>query len=356
MKAIVPTGGRGTRMQPITFSTNKHFIPVANKPLIYYPLEAIAGAGIKDVAITYNPGWLDVVKKYIGDGNKWGLNITYILQERPAGLANIFQVCEEYLKGESFFLHLGDNIFVDGIEELVKHFEKSKPNGLVAMVHSKDNTRLGVPYFDDKGKLIKYVEKPSNSPHDFAIPGIYFFDSNVFKCFKGKSAIKPSERGEYEISSSYQWLIDNGYKVEILEYKGKWLDPGKIDDWMDANSYLLEKKTKGVNKSKQGVGVKLIGKVDIGENCKIENSEITGPVSLGNCVEVIYSKIGPSTSVGDGCLIEKAEIENSVLMPKVKIKNLQGKIKDSLIGTETEIEGNGNCHSFLTGEKCHIKI
>ncbi len=343
-------------MQPITFSTNKHFVPVANKPLIYYPLETIAEAGIKEVAITYNPGWLDMAKKFIGDGSKWGLNVTYVLQEKPAGLANIFQVCEDYLKGESFLLHLGDNIFVDGIENLVKHFEKSKPNGLVAMVHSKDNTRLGVPYFDEKGKLVRYVEKPSNPPHDFAIPGIYFFDNNVFKCFEGRDAIKSSERGEYEISSPFQWLIDNGYRVEVLEYKGKWLDPGKFDDWMSSNAYLLEKRTKGINQSNFGSDVTLVGKVDIGKGCKIKDTEIIGPTSLGNGVEIISSKIGPNVSISDDCLIEKTEIENSILMSNVKIRSITGKIKDSMIGTGTEIEKNNNYHTFLVGDKCQIKL
>src|SRR3990167_6451542 len=155
MKAIIPTGGRGTRMRPLTFSTNKHFIPLANKPLIFYPIETIANAGIKDIAITYNPGGLDEAKSHLGDGARWGINITYVLQAQPRGLANIFQVCEQYLEGKSFVMHLGDNIFVDGIEDLVQKFEKEKPEGLVAMVHHSENTRLGVPFFDEKGNLVK---------------------------------------------------------------------------------------------------------------------------------------------------------------------------------------------------------
>src|SRR3989344_8730034 len=244
MKAIIPTGGRGTRMRPLTFSTNKHFIPVANKPLIFYPIETVASAGIKKIGITYNPGYLEEVKSILGDGSRWALEFDYILQEEPKGLANIFQVCEEYLDGDSFVLHLGDNIFVDGIGSFIDHFEKMKPDGLVAMVHHRENTRLGVPYFDKDGHLVKYVEKPENPPHDFAIPGLYFFSQVVFDCFK-KDPIKPSQRGEYEISAPYQWLIDHGKKVDVLEYKGKWLDPGKIDDWLSANEYLLEHKLQG---------------------------------------------------------------------------------------------------------------
>lgn len=193
MKAIIPTGGRGTRMRPLTFSTNKHFIPIANKPLIFYPIETIADAGIKEVGITYNPGGLEESKSYLGDGSSWGLSITYVLQEKPAGLANIVQVCEEFIDGDSFVFHLGDNMFVDGIKEQVEYFQKEKPNGLVTMIHHKENKRMGVPYFNDEGRLIKYVEKPENPPHDFAVPGVYFADASFFKCFKGSNAIKSSE-------------------------------------------------------------------------------------------------------------------------------------------------------------------
>ena len=173
MKAVVPTGGGGTRMRPLTFSTNKHFIPIANKPLLYYPIETIANAGIKEVAITYNPGWLDFVKKRLGSGKRWGLRFTYILQEKPLGLANIFQVCEEFLAEEDFLMHLGDNIFTSGINDLVEHFNKEKPSGLVAIVEHPENSRMGVPYFDKKGGLKRYVEKPKNPPHKFvSVPAI----------------------------------------------------------------------------------------------------------------------------------------------------------------------------------------
>lgn len=180
MKGIIPTGGRGTRMRPITFSSNKHFIPVANKPLILYPIETVANTGIKEIAITYNPGGLEEAKNLLGDGSQWGITITYVLQEKPAGLANIVEVCEEFVKGDSFVLHLGDNIFVEGINDAFEYFEKNKPNGLVTMLHHPDNRRLGVPYFDENGRLLKYVEKPENPLHDFAIPGLYFADSNFF--------------------------------------------------------------------------------------------------------------------------------------------------------------------------------
>lgn len=359
MKAIIPTGGRGTRMRPLTFSTNKHFIPIANKPLIFYPIEAVAEAGIKDAVITYNLGGLDEAKEILGDGSKWGLKFTYILQEKPLGLANIFQVCEEYLNGDSFVLHLGDNIFVDGIKKQVEYFLKEKPNALVTMVKHKDNKRLGVPFFDENGKFIKYVEKPENPPNDFGIPGLYFFDREVFKCFKGEGAIEASERGELEISAPYNWLIDHGFRVDAIEYKGVWMDPGKFDDWLLANKYLLENKMEELRES-EADKCEIEGKVSIGTGCKISKSKIKGPTVIGDNVVIETSEIGQYASISDGSEIRNSRVENSVLMKGVKIENVKDHpITESLIGTDTQVSG-ANGHnpktSLFVGEKCKIRL
>lgn len=359
MKAIIPTGGSGTRMRPLTFSSNKHFIPIANKPLIFYPIETVVKAGINDIAITYNPQFLELVKSFLGDGSRWGAKFTYVLQEEPKGLANIFQVCEQYLGGDSFVLHLGDNIFVDGIKDFVDYFEKEKPNGLVAMVHHKENSRMGVPFFDDDGRLIKYVEKPENPPHDFAIPGLYFFDNNVFKCFSGPDPIKPSERGELEISTPFQWLIDHKFRVDVLEYKGRWLDPGKFDDWIEANGYLVKKYAKNDRGSEVDERSKIEGNVQIGKSCLIKNSKFTGPLIVGDNVTIENSEIGPYSSISNGCIITDSKIDNSVLMENVKVLDVKNQISESLIGSESEITNGHNPDSLLSffiGEKCKIEL
>ncbi|MBI2596834.1 glucose-1-phosphate thymidylyltransferase [Candidatus Daviesbacteria bacterium] len=360
MKAIIPTGGRGTRMRPLTFSTNKHFIPVANKPLIFYPIETIADTGIKEVGITYNPGGLEEAKAYLGDGSKWGLSISYILQEKAAGLANIVQVCEQFLNGDSFVFHLGDNMFVDGIKDQVKYFEKKKPDGLVTMIHHKENRRMGVPFFDDNGRLIKYVEKPENPPHDFAVPGVYFGNSNFFKCFKGEKAIKPSERGEYEIPAAFQWLIDNGYRVNVLEYKGKWLDPGKFDDWILANHYILENKLIGNIECPLDQSSKIEGKVVLGKDCTIVNTRIHGPVIIGDNVVITDSEVGPFVSIAHDCEIVGSIVSNSVLMSGVRVIDVkEHPVDNSLVGTDSEVigkNGRGATTSLFVGEKCKIQI
>ncbi len=348
-------------MQPLTFSTNKHFIPIANKPLIFYPIESVAETDIKDVLITYNPGWLDYVNERLGDGSKWGLNFTYVLQEKPLGLANIFQVCEEYLKDDSFVLHLGDNIFTEGIKSYVEYFIKERLNGLVTMVNVKkgENVRMGVPRVSKNGRLLEYMEKPKNPPNDYGIPGLYFFDKNVFKCFKGEDKIKPSARNEFEIAAPYNWLIDHGFRVDIVEYKGRWLDPGKIDDWMEANQYLLDRLSNGEIKSNIKEVNIIQGRVSIGKKCKITNSQIRGPVIIGDSVTIKDSYVGPYTSISDDCFIEKSNVENSVLMQGVRILNVKQPIDNSLIGTQAEVtdaNGHSNCLELFVGEKSQVRL
>lgn len=348
-------------MQPLTFSTNKHFIPVANKPLIYYPIESIAESGIKEVIITYNPGGLDYVKNNLGDGKRWGLKFTYVLQEEPIGLANIFQVCEEQLDGEEFVMHLADNIFTQGIKKYVDIFQKSGVTALVTMVKVKkgENTRMGVPQLDKKGKLLKYVEKPLKPNNDFGIPGLYFFRKEVFKCFSGAGKIKPSARGELEISSPYNWLIRNGFKVDAVEYMGKWLDPGKFGDWIEANRYLLDTKLKTDLNGRIDKSTKVEGRVSVGKGCSIKNSEIRGPVSIGSNVTISNSYIGPYSSVDDQCTIENSHIENSVLMKNVRVVNVKQPIDESLVGTGAEIvdeDGPTDRMKLFVGEKSKVRI
>jgi glucose-1-phosphate thymidylyltransferase len=216
-----------------------------------------------------------------------------------------------------------------------------------------------VPYFDKKGRLVKYVEKPKNPPHDFAIPGIYFFDKNIFKCFKGKGKIKPSPRGEYEIVSPFNWLIKHGYRVDALEYKGGWLDPGKFDDWIEANQYLLDMNSNGEIKSRIDKKTQMHGRVTVGGRCKIRNSEIRGPVMVGSGVSIKNSYVGPYTSIGDNCEICDSHVENSVLMNGVKILNVKQPINESLIGARAEIvneDGPTDWLKLFIGEKSKVII
>lgn len=359
MKAIITAGGRGTRMRPLTFACNKQLIPLANKPLIFYGIETVAKLGIKEVGINYSPGQLDELKKCLGTGRRWGLKFSYILQEKPLGLANIIQVAQGFIGKSKFLMHLGDNIFYGEVKSLLGYFLKERLNALASVVHHPENWRLGVPYFDKKGRLKRYVEKPANPPHDLAIPGLYFFDSNVFKCFRGSKAIKPSARGEYEIGAVYEWLIKHGYKVGTKEFTGIWKDPGKFDDWLETNQFLLDVELKNGSKSKLKEKVRIEGRVSIGRNCQIKDSLLRGPTIIGNNVQIKDSFIGPYSSVGDNCEITKAKIENSILVKKVKINSPGKTLNSCLVGEETIIEGNSRPSDSLElflGNQSFLKL
>lgn len=358
MKAIIPIGGRGTRMRPVTFTANKHFIPVGNKPLIYYPLQTISDSGITEIAITYNPGQLDYAREKLGDGSRWGATFTFIEQPEPIGLANIIEVCEEWMGDSQFVCHLGDNIFVDGIKEIVEYFEKKRPDGLVTMVHHPENRRMGVPYFDKNNRLVEYVEKPEDPPHDFAVPGLYFGNKNFFKSFKGRDRIKPSGRGEYEMPTAYQWLIDHKYRVDVVEYNGIWLDPGKFGDWLETNQFLLDNKIERLLKSEPDFNSKIEGRVEIGEGCRITNSTVRGPVSIGKNVTIENSFIGPYTSIYDNCLINSCHVGNSVVMESVRMENLPKPVDSSIIGPNSEVTGGNNqvYHQLFIGEMGKVSL
>lgn len=359
MKAVITAGGKGTRMRPLTFSTNKHFIPLANKPLLFYAIEAVVNSGIKEIGINYNPGQLEEIKSYLSEGEKWGAKFTYIFQEKPLGLANIVKVSQPFIGKDKFVMHLGDNIFYGGIKPLVDYFKKADIDGLLTVIHHPENFRMGVPFFDKNGKLVKYVEKPSNPPHDWGVPGLYFANHHIFECFEGKDSIKPSARGEYEIPSAFQWLIDHKYKVETKEFSGVWKDPGKFDDWLSANQFLLDKQVDNGTKTKLDKTVRIEGRVKIGKNCQIENSLLRGPVIIGDDVKIKNSFIGPYSSVGDDSKIENSRIENSVIMKKVQIINVSKQIDSSVIGEETTIRGNekfSNFTNFFIGNQCVLKL
>ncbi len=359
MKGLITAGGRGTRMRPVTFSTNKHFIPIANKPLLYYGLEEMISAGIKEIGINYNPGQLEELKSVLGSGKKWGVNFAYILQEEPKGLANIVEVSRDFIGQDKFVMHLGDNIFWGGIEGLINKFKKSKSNALVTVIHHPENSRMGVPYLDDKGNLEKIVEKPDKPPHDLAVPGLYFFDANACKCFDGKDRIKPSARGEYEIGSIYNWLVKHEYQVEIGEFNGTWKDPGKFNDWLDTNQFILDQKKDMVVDSEIDEDSSIEGRVGVGENCQISNSKLCGPLVIGDKVTIKDSFIGPYSAIAEGSVIINAKIENSVLMPGVNVDSPGKPLDSCLLGQETSVVGNHQPTETLElflGNQCKVKL
>ena len=358
-KAIIAAGGKGTRLRPLTFTSNKHLLPIANKPLLLYPFENIVKVGIKNIGIIVNET-RPAIEGLLGDGSKWGVKVSYIDQPEPLGLAHVVKISQKFLGKSPFVYHLGDNIFSDGgIKEPFDHFMHTKTDAVLTIVKHSENFRLGVPFFNKAGKLIRIVEKPKNPPNKFGVPGLYMFNHKVFKAFKGKDAIKPSARGELEIVDLYNWMIKNGYRVEVAEFKGEWRDPGKFDDSLEANRLILSTQLKTNIKGKVDKSTTISGKVEIGAGSRIINSQIIGPVSIAKNVSIKDSFIGPHVSIADNCEIFHSRLENSILMRDIHIINVKKKIEASMIGKHTYITGlktRSPSYSFTVADHCKVEL
>jgi glucose-1-phosphate thymidylyltransferase len=356
MKALIAAGGSGTRLRPLTFSSNKHLLPVANKPLLLYPLESILETGIKEIGVVVNET-RPAVETLLGDGSAWGVSITYIPQEKPLGLGHVVNISREFLGGDPFVYHLGDNIFSQGILKPFTKFEQEKPDALLTIVEHEENYRLGVPYFDSEGKLQKVVEKPQNPPHKFAVPGLYFFTSKVFEAFEGDHQVKPSARGEYEITDLYTYLLDQGYRVLTEEIDGRWMDPGKFTDMLDANAYLLDEKKESLTLGDVDVGSVLEGVVEVGEGTRIRRSTIFGPVSIGSNCLIEDSIVGPHVSIDSGCKLEQVTVKDSVVMRDSSLMAVDKPLTHSFIGKNTEVwEERNESVTLFIGDHCKVRL
>lgn len=356
MKALITAGGHGTRLRPITFTLNKHLIPIANKPMIYYAIDKIAQVGIKEIGININPGDKELPKA-IGDGKKWGVKITYIEQKGGAlGLAHIIKNAKEFIKNEDFVFYLGDNIILGGIEKFIDKFKKTKVNCLLALSKVPDPQRFGVPEINSKGNIVSIVEKPKEPKSDFAVTGIYIYDKSIIEAVEN---IEPSKRGELEISNAHQYLLDHGYKVGYEEITGWWKDTGQPADLLEGNQLILSGIETDI-KAEIEESVKLQGKVIIEKGCKIKGkSFIRGPVVIGKNSIIEDSYIGPFTSIGNNAEVYGAEIDHSIVFDYADIKT-DRRIVDSLIGYNCTIVNKSKTmpsgSKLIIGENSYLEI
>ncbi|MEM3629232.1 MAG: glucose-1-phosphate thymidylyltransferase [Candidatus Bathyarchaeia archaeon] len=328
------SGGRGTRLRPLTFTTAKQLIPVANKPILGYVLDHVAKTGIKDVGIIIAPETGQDVKNYVKDGAAWDINVTYIVQE-PLGLAHAVKTAQNFLGKDDFIMCLGDNLIGKGFNALLKKFESERLDALVILKEVEDPTRFGVAILDDKSNIVKLIEKPKTPPSNLALVGIYVFSNKVHKAIE---RIKPSWRGELEITDAIQEMINMGYRVKAEKLDTWWLDTGKKDDVLYANAKILDEYiTQSVNG--EIIESKVEGRVAIQENTKIINSIVRGPVIIGkNCI-IQNSFIGPYTSIGNDTQIIESSIEYSVILEGSIIKGVE-RLEESLVGRNAKIIRN----------------
>ncbi len=330
MKGLVLSGGKGQRLRPITHTSAKQLIPVANKPILFYGLEMLAEAGIEDVGIIVGYTKNEVMKA-VGDGSRWGINVTYIHQPEPLGLAHAVLVAEEFLGDDPFIMYLGDNILKQPLGDLIEEFEECKPDALILLARVPNPQDFGVAELDGK-RIVRLIEKPKDPPSDYALVGVYLFSPKIIEAAKH---IKPSRRGELEITDAIQWLIDNGYNVRANITTGWWKDTGKPEDLIEANRLVLEDIAREIKG--EVINSEILGRVKIEEGTVIKDSVIKGPVVIGRNVRIENSYIGPFTSIYHNAEIIGTEIEDSVILMGVRIKNVPGRIEGSILGNETVI-------------------
>ncbi|BFI73642.1 glucose-1-phosphate thymidylyltransferase (EC 2.7.7.24) [Nanoarchaeota archaeon] len=352
MKGLILSGGHGTRLRPITYSQQKQLIPVANKPVLFYAIEDIINAGIKEIGIITGPNREQVIETV--NSVKWDAKIEFIHQGDPKGIAHAVLVAEEFIGNDSFVLYLGDNILFGGIKEFKEKFEKSNSDALILVTEVDHPERFGVVIFDENRRVKKLIEKPKEPLSKYALVGVYFFKPSIFEACKN---IKPSWRNELEITDAIQWLIDNGYKVEVEFVKGWWKDTGTPEDILEVNRYILDLMINYENKGKI-TNSKIIGRVKIDENTIIENSVIKGPAIIGKNTIIKNSYIGPYTSIGNNCYIENSEIEDSIIMDGCKIIDIE-RMSESLIGKDVNIKKTNirpKTLKFVIGDRSSLEI
>jgi len=357
MKALIAAGGHGTRLRPITYTINKHLFPIANKPMIFYALEKVAKTGIKEVAININLGDTELPKK-VGDGKKWGLKITYLEQKGGAlGVAHIIKNAIDWAAGDDLLFYLGDNIILGEITKLVKKFKKQKLDCLLALSEVRDPERFGVPVIE-KGRIVKVEEKPAKPKSNFAVTGIYVYSSAIYDAVKN---IKPSDRGEYEISDAHTYIIKKGGKAGYEEITGWWKDTGKPEDLLEGNGLILN----GIKKSDIPMKLKdewkIEGNVVIGKGTKlVGNVVIRGPVVIGKNTIIKNSCIDPYTSIGDNVIVDNTEISHSIVCDGSKIVECNVRIVDSLIGRNCEVKAEDLTlplgHKLVIGDNAQVEL
>ena len=353
MRGLILSGGKGTRLRPITHTSAKQLIPVANKPVLFYGIEAIAAAGIEEIGIIIAPETGDEVRAAAGDGSRFGVRITYILQDQPGGLAHAVLTAEPFLGEEPFVMYLGDNLLQGGIVELVERFRGGGCDALILLTPVPDPENYGVAELDGD-RVVRLTEKPQTRRSDLALVGVYMFTKAIHDAAR---AIEPSARGELEITDAIQHLLDSGLRVEPHIVKGWWKDTGQLADMLEANRLILdtlEARCEGTLESSQ-----LDGRVIVEAGARLERSIVRGPAIIGAGARLIDAYVGPYTAIGDGCLIESAEVEHSILLSGSEVCRLDGRVESSLLGRNVRISRDGRqprAYRFMLGDNSEVRM
>jgi glucose-1-phosphate thymidylyltransferase len=327
MKGLILSGGKGTRLLPLTYRRAKQLIPVANEPVLFRVIRAIRDAGITDIGIVVGDTAPEI-REAVGDGSRWDVQVTYIEQSAPAGLAHAVKESLPFLGDDRFVMFLGDNVIQGGISPLIRQFAGSNWNSQIVLKRVPNPQQFGVAELNGDGSIKRLVEKPKNPPSDLALVGIYMFDGHIREAVH---AIQPSGRGELEITDAIQWLVEKGYAVHPYVHAGWWIDTGKMADMLSANDHVLEEVVPQIAGTVDEAS-KVDPRVTVEKGAQIINSTVRGPAIIGEDTRIVNSYIGPFTSLYHGVTVENSEIEHSIVMEHCRIINVGARIQDSLIG------------------------
>jgi glucose-1-phosphate thymidylyltransferase len=354
VKGLILSGGKGTRLYPLTYTSAKQLIPVANKPVLFRVIEAIRDAGITDIGIVVGDTASDI-KEAVGRGGRWGVEVTYIEQDAPLGLAHAVKISEPFLGDDRFVMFLGDNVIEGGIGSLIREFAHSEWNSQIVLTRVDKPEEYGVAELADDGRIRRLVEKPKNPPSDLALVGIYMFDPSILEAVH---AITPSWRGELEITDAIQWLVDSGRSVHPYIHRGWWIDTGGPWNMLEANDLVLEELTYTID-GYVDRDSKIGRRVSIEKGAEVINSVIRGPAIIGEDTRIVNSYIGPFTSIYHHVLVENSEIEHSMVLECSEIRNIQARIQDSLIGRYVTISRSPikpKAHKLTLGDHSQVGI
>jgi glucose-1-phosphate thymidylyltransferase len=356
MKALILSGGKGTRLRPITYTGAKQLVPVANKPILWYGIESIVAAGVTDIGIIISPETGEEIKNKTGNGEQFGAKITYILQDLPLGLAHAVKTAQSFLAGSPFVMYLGDNLIEDNLTPFLSAFQKQNLDALILLRKVSNPSAFGVAQVDEKGRVVQLIEKPKAPPSNLALVGLYFFANSIHHAIDN---IQPSPRGELEITDAIQELINQEKSVEALQLSGWWLDTGKKDDLLEANRIILDTLLPISIAGEIDEKSQIIGRVTIGKGSKVVDSTIRGPVIIGENCLIENCFIGPYSSIANDVTLLETDLEHSVILKGAKIIGIQQRIVDSVIGQRVKLilaPQRPKALRFLIGDDSQIEL
>ncbi|MFZ2113192.1 MAG: glucose-1-phosphate thymidylyltransferase [Solirubrobacteraceae bacterium] len=359
LKGLILSGGKGTRLRPITHTSAKQLVPVANKPVLFYGIEAMAAAGVKEVGIIIAPETGGEIREAAGDGSRFGVRIEYIVQDEPLGLAHAVLTAEPFLADSPFVMYLGDNLLQGGISDLVAAFRENAPDALILLTPVADPENYGVaelaPAPDGEvGRVVRLAEKPLEPATDLALVGVYMFTSAVHAAAR---AIEPSARGELEITDAIQYLVDSGRRVEPHIVRGWWKDTGRLEDMLEANRLILDSLSERVEGDL--IDSQVDGRVVIEPGARLERTTVRGPAIVGAGARLCDCYIGPYTAIGKDCHISNAEVEHSILLSGSSVCDLDGRMESSLLGRNVTVrrgDRQPRAYRFMVGDNSDISI